>query len=142
MGDTGRGKTFAAVAALRAWPGADKRFLYTGTIAGALMDPERRRRMYKLVQRLEFLVWDDFGTEHLKDGGFLESQLDELIWHRHGERRATVFTTNKLPCGKGCGDRCENRQHLRAWVSPRIYDRLRDWAQVVALDGPSLRGRK
>lgn len=132
-GPTGVGKTYAAVAALRAAVslGARVGFAYFPALCNALLDPERRREARLRVQDPGLVVLDDFGAEYLKAGGFLDSLVEEIIWHREGDRLPTILTTNLTAT------------QLKERLSERIVDRLRGaWGRVVELPGESLRRKE
>jgi DNA replication protein DnaC len=92
-----------------------------------LLDYNDRRVRGEL--EAEFVVLDDFGGEYVNPGGAAESHIDELLWTRHGERRATIITTNLTP------------DQLRGRLSDRILDRLLEWGHTVTLTAPSMRTR-
>jgi DNA replication protein DnaC len=125
-GPTGVGKTYAAAAAMiRLWNG---RLWYFGRLAGSLLDPRRRDDALDSCRAESLLVLDDLGTEYVKEGGLVQSFLDEIIWHREGNALPTIITTN-LP-----GDQLADR------LGPRIADRIRGpWGRVVECPGASLR---
>ena len=125
-GPTGVGKTYAAAGLMiHAWSG---RLWYFGALAGALLDPARRVEALSSCKADSLLVLDDLGTEYVKDGGLVQSFLDEIIWHREGNCLPTVITTN-LP-----GDDLAKR------IGDRIADRLRGpWGRIVECPGESLR---
>ena len=129
-GPTGVGKTYAAVAALRAQPHSPRRFFYFPALCGAVLDSDRRREALDAAKCVHFVVLDDFGTEYVKDGGLLQAFIDEIVWHREGAILPTIITTNLT------------RDQLKERLSDRIVDRLRgDWSSVFAAAGPSLRVR-
>ena len=129
-GPTGVGKTYAAVAALRAQPQCARRFLYFPALCGALLDPGRRTDALEAAKRVYLVVFDDFGTEYHKEGGLLQAFVDEIVWYREGAILPTIITTNLTV------------EQLRERLSDRIVDRLRgDWGDVFAATGPSLRVR-
>ncbi len=130
MGPTGVGKTYAAVAILRAMRGRARRFWYFPGLCGALLDPERRAETLEAVKDTQLVVLDDFGAEYLKAGGLLDAFIDEIIWHREAEMLPTVITTNLLP------------DQLRERLSDRIVDRLKgEWGRLYAVPGQSMRVR-
>jgi DNA replication protein DnaC len=125
-GPTGVGKTFAAAGAIiHGWSG---RLWYFGALAGALLDPKRREEALAGCKDDALLVLDDLGTEYVKDGGLVQSFLDEIIWHREGNALPTIITTN-LPA-----------ETLAERLGDRIADRLRGpWGRIVECTGSSLR---
>jgi DNA replication protein DnaC len=126
LGPTGVGKTYAAVACLRAARGGG--FFYFPHLASHLLSPELRASAMSKATRWKFVVFDDVGTEYLKEGGMLVSILDEIFWTREGNRLATVFTSNLTA------------QHFRERISDRIADRLRgEWGRVFNVPGESMR---
>jgi len=128
-GGVGPGKTYAAVAALRAY-GAG-RFFYFPSLTGLLLDPARRQDALRAAKQKALVVFDDFGVEYLKDRGLIVTFLDELFWTREAHRFPTIVTTNLTP------------EQLKARLSDRIVDRLRgDWGRVYLVAGGSLRAKR
>ncbi len=127
-GSTGSGTTYAATAGLRGWKGP-RRFWYFPALAGALLSPSTRDATLHEVKETGLLVLDDFGVEFQKADGLVEVFLDEIIWTREAEYRATILTTNL------------SLEALRERLSSRILDRLRgDWGIVYVIgDTASLR---
>ena len=129
MGPTGVGKTYAAVAAMRAIK-SPSRFWYFPALCGALLDQDRRAKTLQEVKDIPFVVLDDFGAEYLKVGGLLDAFIDEIIWHRESEEQSMILTTNLLP------------DQLRERLSDRIVDRLNSqWGALFVVPGESLRER-
>ena len=132
LGPTGVGKSYAAVAALR-WYAEDTSrgwFYYFPKLCAELMDQDRREHALGLVTTWSLVVFDDFGVEYLKSGGFLDALIDEIIWTREGNTLATIITTNLT------------EEQLRDRLSDRIVDRLAgDWGSLYAVPGKSLRGQ-
>jgi DNA replication protein DnaC len=127
-GPTGTGKTYGACALLNALPGWGRFFWHFPALCGALLDPGRRRAALESAKEVPLLVLDDL--EPVLKPDILIIFLDEIIVHREGEILATVITTNATPA--------ELREHL----SDRVTDRLREWGDVFAVGGPSLRGAR
>jgi len=129
MGPTGVGKTYAAIAAMRAIRDSS-RFWYFPALCGALLDQDRRAETLQAVKETPFVVLDDFGAEYLKVGGLLDAFIDEIIWHRESEEQSMILTTNLLP------------DQLRERLSDRIVDRLNSqWGALFVVPGESLRER-
>jgi len=129
MGPTGVGKTYAAVAALRAIR-CQSHFWYFPALCGALLDQDRRAETLQAVKETPFVVLDDFGAEYLKVGGLLDAFIDEIIWHRESEEQSMILTTNLMP------------EQLRDRLSDRIVDRLNsEWGALFVVPGESLRAR-
>jgi len=129
-GPTGVGKSWAAMAGLRAPELRDKHFFYFPSLCRALLDADRNRRAQTLevAKTSRFSVWDDFGAEDAKVSGWVNSLIDELVWHREAERLPTIITTNLT------------RDQLRDRLSDRIVDRLAgDWGRIFHIPGESLR---
>src|SRR5262249_32621109 len=61
-GPTGTGKSYAAIAALRAIDAG--RLWYFPALCGALLDPGKRATVLHDVKVMPFLVLDDLGTEY------------------------------------------------------------------------------
>jgi DNA replication protein DnaC len=129
LGDTGLGKSWAAVAACRALHvrGEPWAFAYFPDWCRRMLTPETRGEATEQAQGTGLLVWDDFGSEYLKAGGFIETALDAVIWHREGNFHPLLLTTNLT------------RDQLAERVSDRVVDRLRTWGRLIAVKGPSLR---
>ena len=128
-GNTGVGKSYAAVAALRAAPAGGRRFWYFPALCGAFLDPQRRlEALRETTESPGLVVLDDFGTEYLRSGGLLEALIDEVIWTREANLRPLIITTNLTA------------EQFKARTSDRIVDRIRGpWGRFVECPGPSLR---
>jgi DNA replication protein DnaC len=125
-GPTGVGKTYASVSALRAYRRGGRFFYFPG-LCGALLHANRSGDALEAVKRVPFVVLDDFGTEYVREGGLVETLLDEIIWHRESEILPTIITTNLTGA------------QLKDRLSDRIVDRLRGWGHVFTASGGSLR---
>jgi DNA replication protein DnaC len=126
-GPTGTGKSYAACATLNALRGHQRRFVHFPALCGALLDAGRRREILEIAKQVPVLVLDDL--EPVLRPDLLVTFLDEIVVHREGEMLATLVTTNATPA------------QLREHLSDRITDRLREWGEVFAVAGPSLRRR-
>jgi len=125
-GPTGVGKSFAAVAALRALGHGG--FWYFPALCTELLVGENREITRRRAKESPFMIFDDLGVEYAKDGGLIETFLDEIIWHREGNMRATIITTNLTV------------EQLKGRLSDRIVDRFAgDWGVVAECPGQSLR---
>lgn len=131
LGPTGVGKSWAAVAAMRESERAARRgrwFFYFPALAGALLDRERSSRALEMAKRRDFIVFDDLGTEYLKEGGMLQALVDEIFYEREGNALPTVITSNLTV------------EEFKTRMSDRIVDRLRgSWGHVVQVPGESMR---
>lgn len=126
LGDTGVGKTTAAIAAIRHIGYGV--YAYFPALCGALLDPQRRVDALFRVQTARFCVLDDIGTEYVKEGGLIDAFWDEIIWRREAEVLPTILTTNLTP------------EQLKVRFSDRIVDRLRgEWGRIYVVPGKSLR---
>jgi len=132
-GPTGVGKSYAAIGALRAAVGLGQRvsFAYFPAFCNALMTPDQRSTALAIAKEPMLILFDDFGAEYTKAGGFLDSLVEELFWHREANNLPTILTTNLTV------------EQMRARLSERIVDRLRGaWGRVVELPGESLRRKE
>lgn len=136
-GATGVGKTLAAVAALRATTTpqvaqemrAPRQFVYFPSAVGRLLTPETRQGTLEMLTTCPFVVLDDLGVEYVKEGGLAETFLDEIIWYREANLKATIITTNLTV------------EHLRTRLPARLADRFRgEWGSVFECGGDSMRG--
>jgi DNA replication protein DnaC len=127
MGAPSIGKSYAAVAALRAAPKTSRRWWYFPDLVqfGEVGDEARA-----LARRVYFAVFDDFGAEYFKKGGQFEAHIDALLAHRHGNLLPTIITTNL------------DRDDFRNNVSERIRERLVEWAKVYECTGQNLRRKE
>ena len=82
-----------------------------------------------LLEKVDFLVLDDLGTEFLDAKGWLSATLDSIVHQRHGARRPTVVTTNL------------DVEAFRARYGERVADRIRECGAFVHVAGGSMRGR-
>lgn len=76
------------------------------------------------------LIMDDIGAEHVKDSGWLEDRLYQVIGHRHAEEMPTIFTSNLTP------------DELGAQIGERVMWRIIEMCgkeNIVHVDGPNLR---
>lgn len=78
------------------------------------------------------LLLDDLGAEHVKDAGWLEDRLYQIIGTRHAEERPTLFTSNL------------NLEQLAGKIGERVTWRIVEMCgadHIVKVDGPNLRDR-
>lgn len=134
-GDTGVGKTCAAVALLATHLLLDVRseqpVLFVRATEGArlgLYDAEDKRLAHQM-RTADVLVVDDLGAEFVSDGSIWRTILDEVIDHRYGERLTTVLTTNLTA------------EAFKARYGARIADRIRHAGIVESCGTGSLRAR-
>lgn len=80
----------------------------------------------------DLLILDDLGAEHVKDSGWLEDRLYQLIGKRHSEMNDTIFTSNLSPVE--LGDRIGERN---MW---RIIEMCGS-QRIVHVEGKNLRQR-
>lgn len=139
-GPVGTGKTGLAVGYARAWVFdsgcASLAFRPIPDLLSDLRDTYNRRDgsksesdVLRECREAELLVLDDIGAEHVKDSGWLEDRLYQIIGHRHGDDSATVFTSNlSLP-------------QLAARIGERNTWRIAEMCEgrIVRLDGANLR---
>ena len=127
-GPTGIGKSWAAVAALRALGHRHQHFWYFPALCGSLLNPETRSAALDDAKTIPLVAFDDFGVEYVKEGGLIDCFLDEIIWFRESEFKPTIITTNLTT------DALKNR------LPSRLIDRLRgDWGRIFECPGESLR---
>ena len=133
LGPPGCGKTWSASAAVHAWPDDRPLYLEVSTFVRDLMrwnraDAGRRAHPLDTAIKASFLALDDLGVGYLKPGGYAQMAIEELLHVRHAAQSPTIVTSNW------------SARELAQELSTRTYDRLREWADVVELSGPSLRG--
>lgn len=77
------------------------------------------------------LAVDDLGTEPVavNSWGNVEAPIVDMIYSRYDRRRFTIIATNLLP------------KELEERYKGRAYDRMREMAEVVTIEGSSMRGR-
>lgn len=140
VGGVGRGKTGAAVGALRANLEAG------GTIAfwsvPLLMDALRFEEFRKSEDgtpgtldqafRAGLLLLDDVGTE--RPTPYAQERLHVLLAHRYDRLKPTIVTTNL----NGSSDDPE-AETLEKYLGPRIASRLKQNCVSLVADGPDLR---
>lgn len=127
-GMTGVGKTYAAVAVLRAVSRRSKRFFSFPALCGSLLDYEKRTDAIRQAKETWFVVFDDFGGEYHKEGGLIVTLVDEILCHREGYRLPTIITTNL------------GWDEIKARNSDRVVSRLSgEWGVRVLVEGPDLR---
>jgi DNA replication protein DnaC len=135
LGPPGVGKTWAASAAVHAWPTprgpvSDPLYLEVGEFVRDLLRWDRaERRQHPLDVAIEacFLALDDVGVGFLKKDGFAAASLEELLHSRHAAELPTIIVSNWSP------------KELARHLSARTVDRLKEWGNIIELDGPSLR---
>ena len=81
----------------------------------------------------DILILDDIGAEHIKGSGWVEDRLYQVIGHRHGDQKATWFTSNLSI--KQLGERIGERI---AW---RIVEMCGP-DNIVEIKGPNIRDAK
>ena len=136
-GKYGTGKTGLAIGYLReqAKGLADVRFLSVPTLLSELRDTYRsdggsEMEVLRRYQKPDVLLMDDLGAEHVKDTGWLEDRLYQIVGDRHAEMRTTVFTSNLSP------------DELGARIGPRIMWRIVEMCgkgNCVEVKGKNLR---
>ena len=127
LGVVGCGKTWGICAAVDAWP-RSALFLEADAIArAAARDHDQLDALRKAAESVSLLALDDLFRGYSKSGGLAESVIEELLCHRHAREMATIITSNLTP------------EQLAKRLSPRVVDRLREWATIVTLPAGSLR---
>jgi len=135
LGPHGVGKTWALSAAIHAWPDprgplGDPLYVEAaGFIRDLLRWSRTERRQHPLDTAIEasFLAIDDLGVGYIKKDGYAAAALEEVLHHRHAERLPLLAASNWSP------------RELARRLSPRTFDRIREWGEVVELSGASLR---
>jgi hypothetical protein len=129
-GPTGVGKTFALVAGFREeaiWRFEGGVFWSMPLLARALLT-DGSREVIEAAVETECLAIDDVGVGYIKDGGMVETSLEEILAEREAAKETTYLSTN-LPLAA-----------FEHHVGDRIADRLRgDWGRWYSLPGRSLR---
>ena len=89
--------------------------------------------MLQRYRDVDLLILDDLGAEQLSGTGWLEDRLYQIIGHRHGDQKQTIFTSNLSPAELGAriGER-------NMW---RVMEMCTD-KRVVNIKGPNLRAVK
>lgn len=144
-GGFGVGKTGLAVSIARAvlwWDEADRpatiRFKAMPDLMSELRDTYNRREGSKSEQQVldelrdvDFLILDDIGAEQVKDTGWFEDRLYQIIGHRHSDEKPTIFTSNLSP------------QQLGARIGERNMWRVVEMCgeHVYHLEGPNQRAQ-
>lgn len=127
LGSVGCGKTWALCGAVDAWP-QSALFLEADTIARlAGRDHDQLHELTKAAEAVSLLALDDLFRGYVKAGGLAEAVIEEVLCHRHAAQMATIITSNLTP------------EQLAKRLSPRVVDRLREWATIITLPAGSLR---
>lgn len=136
-GGTGRGKTGAAIAAIREmhFSGALVRYWSLPDLMDVLRQEEFRQRddlrqkptMPWLIDS-DVLLLDDMGTE--RPTPFVRDRLYVVFNERYTRRRPTIITTNI------------GSDHLKDYFGERIASRINESVRYVACSGPDLRAVK
>lgn len=88
--------------------------------------------LLKRYGTVPLLILDDLGAEHVKDSGWLEDRLYQIIGRRHGEELTTVFTSNL------------SLEALAAKIGERVTWRIVEMCgadRIIKIEGPNLRDR-
>lgn len=134
LGDNGLGKTFAACAALREWPGT-KWFVYAPDLARWVLNPQQSDGTLERATTVGLLVIDNLGAEWIKPDGALVSKFDSIIWHREANRRPLIVTS-RLPWEAAKGETFKGRLTLD------MRDRIEAWMVMFQYRGESLRKQR
>lgn len=134
-GDTGVGKTCAAVALMARRLLLDERdelpALFVRATEGARMGlyDADDKKLAAQMRAATLLVLDDLGAEFLSDGSIWRTILDEVIDSRYGDNLPTVLTTNLT------------LEPFKARYGARIADRIRHAGIIETCGAGSLRAR-
>jgi len=134
-GDTGVGKTSAAVAFLAREVLKDERddlpvlFVRATECARMGLYDADDKNLAGQMRTATALVIDDLGAEFMSEGSIWRTILDEVIDTRYGEGLATVLTTNLTT------------DAFKARYGERIADRIRHAGVVEACGTGSMRAR-
>jgi DNA replication protein DnaC len=141
FGGYGTGKTYLSICALKVLTlqrGIPAKFIEFAHLLSELkaqfQTDQSEQHMDKYVQ-IPCLVIDELGGTHLSDWG--TRVLDELITKRYNASQTTIFTTNFDP-------RSKNKHlpnHLSEKIGARLYSRLQQMCDTVALFGPDYRNQ-
>lgn len=85
-GPTGIGKTYAAVAGLRAWPGNSRRFLYFPSLCRDLYRFDAKTIAMDKAMHVRFLVLDDIGAGPTGNPAGFPADVDEIMTYREAKR--------------------------------------------------------
>jgi DNA replication protein DnaC len=148
IGDTGRGKTHLAVAALRRIidKGFQGAFLDYQTLLECILasfDPasgSSDKEAYRTALEAEVLLLDDLGARRTSD--WVEDTVTAVVTHRYNHRKALIATTNipdpdagdrrmqKLPDGT-----TDYRRTLVDFIGERARSRIFEMCEVVRIPG-------
>ena len=148
MGDTGRGKTHLAVAALRRIidKGFQGAFLDYQTLLERILSSFDRtsgssdKEAYRTALDAEVLLLDDLGARRISD--WVEDTVTSVVTHRYNHRKPLIATTN-LP-DPDAGDRrtmkmpdgtTDYRRTLVDFIGERARSRLFEMCEVVRIPG-------
>lgn len=107
-GIPGSGKTLASAYAIQQLKTG--LMVYAPNLQKDFLNDEKTEKL----KSTGFLVIDDLGIEYKQE--WLNSSLDSLIHHRHGNMLPTIFTTNL------------NNDDFKKTYSSRITSRLHEWS--------------
>ena len=148
MGDTGRGKTHLAVAALRRIidKGFQGAFLDYQTLLERILSSFDRasgssdKEAYRTALDAEVLLLDDLGARRASD--WVEDTVTSVVTHRYNHRKPLIATTN-LP-DPDAGDRrmqklpdgtTDYRRTLVDFIGERARSRIFEMCEVVRIPG-------
>ena len=139
-GGYGTGKTGLAVAYARTVVEVGKSIIFRSMpdLLSELRSTYNRRRddevsemdLLDQYRTASLLVLDDLGAEQVKDTGWLEDRLYQIIGHRHAEELQTIFTSNLAP------------QQLAERIGERNMWRIVEMCGqegIIHVEGPNLR---
>ena len=137
-GPSGTGKTGLAISDLRdciVKNRNDGRFASLPALLSELRNTysDRTRSEADVLRHYQhdgLLILDDLGAEHVKDTGWLEDRLYQIIGYRHAELQPTIFTSNLSP------------EELGQRIGERVMWRIVEMcgkAGIIHVDGKNLR---
>jgi DNA replication protein DnaC len=141
FGGYGTGKTYLSICILKILTlqrGIPAKFIEFAHLLSELRAQFQQDSSEQLIDKyvqIPCLVIDELGGGNLTDWG--NSVLDELITKRYNASQTTIFTSNFDP-------RTKNKHlnhHLSQKIGPRLYSRLQQMCDAVALFGPDFRNQ-
>ena len=138
-GGYGTGKTGLAVGLAHAWINADDEIRSLSFVSVPRMLSELRdtyntnQSEQKVIDKYAeagLLILDDMGAEQVKNTGWVEDRLYQIIGERHDELRPTIFTSNL------------NLDQLAGRIGERVTWRIVEMVgkdNIIHVDGPNLR---
>ncbi len=146
VGPCGVGKTHLSVAILNAVLArhdSSVRFVDEAELLRSLQYSYGRdsrsseEELLRPLRRADLLVWDDLGTGRPTD--WVRETIHTIINHRYTNQRLTIFSSNWAIPEKTDVERLSREPTLSDRIGERLYSRVLEMCEIVAMKGPDFR---